>query len=46
MQHYKNQEDGIIAEVNNTLDEITDIEMQRKAAEQSTVEVDMEGQEE
>lgn len=46
LQHYKNQEDGIIAEVNNTLDEITDIEMQRKAAEQSTVEVDMEGQEE
>ena len=43
LQHYQNQEDGIIAEVNDMLDAITDIEMQQKAAESTTVEVDMEG---
>ena len=42
LQHYKNQDDGIIAEVNDTLDEITDIEMAQKAQESQSVEIDME----
>ena len=46
LQHYKIQDDGIIAEVNDTLDEITDMEMAAKAQETRSVELDMEGKNE
>lgn len=46
LQHYKIQDDGIIAEVNDTLDEITDMEMAAKAQETHSVELDMEGKNE
>ncbi|MBR7034889.1 MAG: hypothetical protein IKI25_03905, partial [Bacteroidales bacterium] len=42
LQHYKIQDDGIISEVNDTLDEITDIEMAQKAQESQSVEINME----
>ncbi len=42
LQHYKIEDDGIINEVNDTLDEITDLEMQQKAQESQSVEVNME----
>ena len=46
LQHYKIQDDGIIDEVNDTLDEITDMEMAAKAQETRSVELDMEGKNE
>ncbi|MCQ2958730.1 MAG: tetratricopeptide repeat protein [Bacteroidales bacterium] len=42
LQHYKIQDDGIIDEVNDVLDEITDIEMAQKAQESQSVEINME----
>ncbi|MCQ2607272.1 MAG: tetratricopeptide repeat protein [Bacteroidales bacterium] len=40
LQHYKIQDDGIINEVNDMLDLITDIEMQQKAQESQSVEIE------
>ncbi|MCQ2606976.1 MAG: tetratricopeptide repeat protein [Bacteroidales bacterium] len=40
LQHYKIQDDGIINEVNDMLDYITDIEMQQKAQESQSVEIE------
>lgn len=44
LQHYTIQDDGIITEVNDMLDEITDVEMAQKAQESQTVEINMDEQ--
>lgn len=41
LQHYKIHDDGILNEVNDMLDYITDIEMQQKAQENQSVEINM-----
>jgi len=43
LQHYTIQDDGIIVEVNDMLDSITDLEMAQKAQESQSVELNMEG---
>jgi hypothetical protein len=41
MQHYKNKEDGIIAEANDMLNLITDIEIGQKQKAQQEVTIPM-----